>query len=606
MRKLSPLLLLTILMLTGCASASTPSPAKTLTVFAAASLNGAFTELGKSFESAHPGVKVAFNFAGSQTLSAQLLQGAPADVFASANHTEMDRLVSTGLVACELSEGFCDQSAGGYPASKQPRRPGFSGGSRPPGLEIGSRRCLPSQPANTLARFSTISARIPPYGPDFSSKVLANVVSNETDVEVVVTKVQLGEADAGIVYISDSVAFPNFENHSIPDNFNVIAKYPIAVLAKAPQPGSGGRIRGFSPITGRTGYFEEVGLYPGCPLGMVQLRHSSRTSSFTRHRGWIFILPSLLMLGLLGLPLFALLWRAVGKDFFQNALSPTAMAALRLSLGTSAVTVLIAIVTGTPLAFLLARWKFRGKAAVELLIDLPVTLPPSVAGLSLLLAFGRQGIFGGWLAAVGISLPFTTAAVILAQTFVSTPLFIRSARLGFAGIERQLEEAATVEGADEWQIFRFIMFPLAGRAFLTGLILTWTRALGEFGATLLFAGNLIGKTQTMPLAIYLGFEQGIGVAIALSVMLLTCFHLSPGRHPPPRKSGRSLLPRNVILPPSRRPAGPAGLSRRAIPRPGLTRDLLKVQNSDFEKAINLTYFILPFPCKQDYNYRNYT
>lgn len=250
------------------------------------------------------------------------------------------------------------------------------------------------------------------------------------------------------------------------------------------------------------------------------MHRSSPFFSFARHRGWIFVLPSLLLMAMLGLPLLALLWRAINKDFFQYALSSTALSALSLSLITSAVTVLIAIITGTPLAFLLARWKFRGKGALELLIDLPVILPPSVAGLSLLLAFGRQGIFGGWLSTIGISLPFTTAAVILAQTFVSAPLFVRSARIGFAGIERQLEEAATVEGADEWQIFRFIMFPLAGRAFLTGLILTWTRALGEFGATLLFAGNLIGKTQTMPLAIYLGFERGIGVAIALSFMLL--------------------------------------------------------------------------------------
>ena len=121
---------------------------------------------------------------------------------------------------------------------------------------------------------------------------------------------------------------------------------------------------------------------------------------------------------------------------------------------------------------------------------------------------------------IGITLPFTTLAVVLAQTFVSAPLFVRSARVGFAEIDRQLVEAANVEGGNEWQIFRFIMFPLAGRAFLTGLVLTWTRALGEFGATIMFAGNLEGKTQTMPLAIYLGFEQGLGVAIALSVMMM--------------------------------------------------------------------------------------
>jgi len=236
--------------------------------------------------------------------------------------------------------------------------------------------------------------------------------------------------------------------------------------------------------------------------------------------GWIFILPSLVLLGLLGLPLLALAWRAIGKDFFGDVLSPTAISALKLSLLTSTASVLVSIATGTPLAYILARWNFNGKTAFELLIDLPIVLPPSVAGLALLIAFGRQGVFGAWLSAIGIHLPFTTAAVVVAQTFVSAPMFVRSARVGFAGIDKQLEEAATVEGANEWQVFRFIMFPLAGRALLTGLVLTWTRALGEFGATIMFAGNLEGKTQTMPLAIYLGFERGLGVAVALSVMLV--------------------------------------------------------------------------------------
>ena len=245
-----------------------------------------------------------------------------------------------------------------------------------------------------------------------------------------------------------------------------------------------------------------------------------RRFSLDSNPGWVFILPSLVLIGLLGLPLLALVWRAIGRDFLGDILSPTALSALRLSLLTSTASVLIAVATGTPLAYILARWNFKGKTAFELLIDLPVVLPPSVAGLALLIAFGRQGVFGAWLSAIGITLPFTTAAVVVAQTFVSAPLFVRSARVGFAGIDRQLEEAATVEGANEFQVFRFIMAPLAGLALLTGLVLTWTRALGEFGATVMFAGNLEGKTQTMPLAIYLGFERGLGVAVALSVMLV--------------------------------------------------------------------------------------
>ena len=199
---------------------------------------------------------------------------------------------------------------------------------------------------------------------------------------------------------------------------------------------------------------------------------------------------------------------------------PSALAALRLSLVTSSLSTLLAILTGTPLAFVLARRKFSGKTFLELVIDLPIVLPPSVAGIALLIAFGRQGVFGSVLNSIGISLPFTTTAVILAQTFVSAPLFVRAARIGFAEIDHQVVEAAYVEGSNEWQLFRFLMFPLAGRAILSGAILAWTRAIGEFGATILFAGNLEGVTQTMPLAIYLGLERSLSIALALSTVLV--------------------------------------------------------------------------------------
>jgi molybdate transport system permease protein len=238
------------------------------------------------------------------------------------------------------------------------------------------------------------------------------------------------------------------------------------------------------------------------------------------HSKWFFILPGIFMLALFLLPLSAILIRSIGDDFFSHAFSEQAFKALRLSLATSTITTLFAILFGTPLAYMLARWRMRFKTAVELLIDLPIVLPPSVAGLALLIAFGRRGIFGSYLESVGISLPFTTTAVVLAQLFVAAPLYIRSARIGFAEIDEQLEEAANVEGANQWQMFRSVMLPLAGRALINGAILTWTRALGEFGATILFAGNLEGVTQTMPMAIYLGFERNIGVALSLSVVLI--------------------------------------------------------------------------------------
>jgi molybdate transport system permease protein len=235
---------------------------------------------------------------------------------------------------------------------------------------------------------------------------------------------------------------------------------------------------------------------------------------------WLFILPSAILLALFVLPLLAVFIRAVDASFLSNAFSEQAFKALRLSLLTSSLTMIITIFLGTPLAYILARWSFRHKPWIELFIDLPIVLPPSVAGLALLIAFGRRGLFGSALNLVGISLPFTTTAVVLAQTFVAAPLYVRSARVGFAHVEKQLEEAAHVEGANQWQLFYEVMLPLAGRALFSGAVLTWTRALGEFGATILFAGNLEGVTQTMPMAIYLGFERNLGVALALSVVLV--------------------------------------------------------------------------------------
>jgi molybdate transport system permease protein len=236
--------------------------------------------------------------------------------------------------------------------------------------------------------------------------------------------------------------------------------------------------------------------------------------------GWVFIIPSLLLAGLFGLPIVSLVVRAAGSDFFASISAASALQALRLSMVTSLTSLAVTLVFGTALSYLLARQKFPFKAWFELLIDLPIVLPPSVAGLALLMAFGRNGLFGPLLGLLGINLPFTLPAVVIAQTFVAAPLYVRAARIGFTEIDVQLEEAAYVEGANQWQLFREVMFPLAGNAILSGAILCWARALGEFGATILFAGNLEGVTQTMPLAIYIGLERSLAVAVALSVMLV--------------------------------------------------------------------------------------
>jgi molybdate transport system permease protein len=194
--------------------------------------------------------------------------------------------------------------------------------------------------------------------------------------------------------------------------------------------------------------------------------------------------------------------------------------ALVLSLSSTALSLVVVIVVGTPLAFVLARTSFRGKALAEALVDLPIVLPPSVAGLALLFAYGRNGLAGGALEVAGISLPFTTLAVVVAQVFVASPFYIRAARAGFRAVGPEVEDAARVDGASENAVLGRITLPLAAPAIGAGLVLGWARALGEFGATILFAGNIEGRTQTLPLLVYSEFQEGIDAAIAAATILV--------------------------------------------------------------------------------------
>ena len=225
---------------------------------------------------------------------------------------------------------------------------------------------------------------------------------------------------------------------------------------------------------------------------------------------------------LLGLPVLVLVARAVLDGSLVTALGMGVVTdALVLSLETTAVSLVVTVAVGTPLALLLARRTFRGQVLLETVVDLPIVLPPSVAGLALLLVFGRRGLLGPALSVFGISLPFTTAAVVIAQLFVAAPFFIRSARTGFAGVDRDLEDAARVDGASERQLFRRVTVPLASTALAAGLVMSWARALGEFGATIMFAGNVQGVTQTLPLAVYGEFEGGnLETSIAAAAILV--------------------------------------------------------------------------------------
>jgi molybdate transport system permease protein len=224
----------------------------------------------------------------------------------------------------------------------------------------------------------------------------------------------------------------------------------------------------------------------------------------------------------LGIPVLALVVRAILDGSLRVAVaSPAVLEALWLSLVTTAISLFITVILGLPLAIVLARRRFRGKGWLEAVVDLPIVLPPSVAGLALLLVFGRRGLLSAPFEFLGISVPFTTIAVILAQLFVSAPFFIRSARTGIAGVDHDLEDAARVDGASERQLFRSITVPLASAALAAGLVMTWARALGEFGATIMFAGNVEGRTQTLPLVVYSEFQGGdLDQSIAAAAMLV--------------------------------------------------------------------------------------
>lgn len=238
-----------------------------------------------------------------------------------------------------------------------------------------------------------------------------------------------------------------------------------------------------------------------------------------RERLLLFL--SLPLLLFLLLPILALLLRIRPADLLLHLVNPQVAQAISLSIVTTTQALLLTVLLGTPVAYLLARRDFRGRKLLDTLIDLPMVLPPSVAGIALLLAFGRRGLVGQHLSAAGIDIAFTQAAVVMAQVFVAAPYYVRSASGGFANVKRELEQAASIDGANWVQVFHFITLPLARTALLGGAVMSWARALGEFGATIIFAGNFPGRTQTMPLAIYIGFELDLGVALTLAAILLT-------------------------------------------------------------------------------------
>ncbi|HUR08824.1 MAG TPA: ABC transporter permease [Nonomuraea sp.] len=236
---------------------------------------------------------------------------------------------------------------------------------------------------------------------------------------------------------------------------------------------------------------------------------------------WVLVVPAVLGLAFLVLPLAGLLVRAPWPTLLERLAEPQVLQALRLSLVTATIATAVCLLLGVPLAWLLARVSFPGRRLVRALVTVPLVLPPVVGGVALLLVLGRRGLIGQWLEATfGLTLPVTTAGVVVAEAFVAMPFLVISVEGALRAADQRFEEAAATLGASRWIVFRRVTLPLIAPGVVAGAVLCWARALGEFGATITFAGNFPGTTQTMPLAVYLALETEPEAAIVLSLVLL--------------------------------------------------------------------------------------
>jgi molybdate transport system permease protein len=233
------------------------------------------------------------------------------------------------------------------------------------------------------------------------------------------------------------------------------------------------------------------------------------------------LVPALIGIAFLVLPLVGLVVRAPWGELWPQLTSPAVRQALRLSLVSATLATAISLLLGVPLAWVLARSRARGRTVLRALVTVPLVLPPVVGGVALFLVLGRQGIVGRWLdSAFDVTIPFTTTAVVIAETFVAMPFLVISVEGALRAADARFEDAAATLGADRWTTFRRVTLPLVAPGIAAGAVLCWARALGEFGATITFAGNFPGTTQTMPLAVYLALQRDPEAAIVLSLVLL--------------------------------------------------------------------------------------
>ena len=344
------------------------------------------------------------------------------------------------------------------------------------------------------------------FGPAFASSARKRVVSEETNVRLVRAKVELGEADAAIVYRTD--ATDRVQTIEIPASLNVRAGYQIGLVGSEPT-GLAKRLDAVHRAPQRGGRFSldmgsphhEVGI----PVSFSREFLAGALGCSFSPRSWCLLSPWRFRLRRPTLPR--------GSDIhFSRRRS-------RSSGRTTLLSLLVVVVAGTPLGWWLAVGPRRLTRVVEIVVVLPIVIPPAVLGVALLQAFGRSGLIGPLLASLDLQVPFTTTAVVLTQVVVSAPFYVASAAIAFRRVDIDLVLVARTLGASPASAFFRVAVPVAATGLLGGAALAYARAIGEFGATLLFAGNLSGTTQTMPLAIYMALESDVRAALAISLLL---------------------------------------------------------------------------------------
>ena len=464
-----------------------------MVVSAAASLDTAFNDYVDA-----AGIDAKMSFAGSDELAAQIRQGVKPDVYAAANTSLPDELHKEGLVG-EPTVFATNTLVLAVPQDSQIdslddlTKPGTSIVMGDPTVPVGSytREVLDHLPA------------------DQRKAIYDNVRSEEPDVSSISGKLTQGAADAGFIYITDVTASSG--------------QLKAIQLPADLQPERGLRGRGGDRR-------EEPRRRPRLHRGSAQRGrgHGARGGRLQASAGLMrraafavgLFLALFLVLAFLTLPIVAIFVHTSPGDLISSLGEQDARDALWLSLKTSLAALAIIVIVGTPAAYLLATREFRGRSVVVTLIELPLVLPPAVAGIALLASFGPEGLFGSALDDAGIQLVLETAGVIVALTFVAAPFYLRQAQEAFAAVDRNLLDAARTLGASEARAFIRVAVPSAGQGIASGIALAWGRALGEFGATLMFAGSFPGITQTVPLAIFARFSDDFTAALALSGVLV--------------------------------------------------------------------------------------